>query len=206
MGCATLKKKGNIQIVGCENKKGYVTRSPSSTTPKMKYVRPKFARLTPSPTDDNSPDFNSTTVNPSETESGDTIVITVSIVVPTSFVILRGSLIYLQYRYGGGWRCGCLPYRRRVNNKFKNSNEDISVSYQMESDLQQPQSSCEFQNGAENKTVENIGPMDHVNLNHPQTYNQLFEFCPKRTEENLKNLSKRFQKSGKFSKPTVYEV
>ena len=92
-----------------------------------------------------------------------------------------------------------------MNNKLKNSNEDISDSSQMESELQLPQS-YEFQNGPENKTVENIGPIDHDDLNHPQTYNELFKFCPKRAEENLKNLSKRFQKSGKFSKPPVYEV
>ena len=206
MGCATLKNIGKIQIVGCENKREYATRSPPSTTPKLKYKAPKFAKLTPSPREDNSTDFNSTTVNPLESESTDTTVITVSVVVPASFVILGGSLIYLQYRWGGGLRCGCVPYRRRMNNKLKNSNEDISDSNQMESELHQPLSTCEFQIDAESKTVENIGPMNHGHLDHLQGYNELFKFCPKRTEENLKNLSKRFQKSGKFSKPTVYEV
>ena len=132
MGCATLKNTGKIQIVGCDNKIGYATRTPSSTTPKMKYRRPKFSKLTPLPEADNSTDFNSTTDNPSENESADTTVITVSLVVPASFLILGGSLIYVQYRWGVGLRCGSIPYRRRMNNKLKNSNEDISDSSQME--------------------------------------------------------------------------
>ena len=201
MGCATLRNTGKIQIVGCDTKRGYATRSSSTTTPKLNYRRPKLGRLTPSPRDDNSTEFNSTTVNPSETESADTTVITVSVMVPASFVLLGGSLIYLQYRWGGGLRCGCIPYRRRMNYKFKNSNEDISDCNQMESELHQPESTYEFQN--ENKSVENIGPIHHDHLDHPLEYNELFQFCPKRTEQNL---SKRSQKSGKFSKPPVYEV
>ena len=43
---------------------------------------------------------------------------------PTSFVILSGCMIYIQYRHRTGWKFGCIPYRRRLN-KLRDSNDDL---------------------------------------------------------------------------------
>ena len=182
MGCATLKNRGQLKIIGYD-KKGYATRLPSSTTPKMKYGIPKFPRITSSPSPrDNSTDFNSTTANQSETQSANNAVITISIVVPVCFMILGGSLIFLQYRYGTGFRCGCIPYRRRMD-KLKNSNEDVSNSNQMESEGSQAQ--CTSGTQTEQHEIENIGPAE-PHYTEKEKEKNVFNFCKKRTLENIK--------------------
>ena len=69
-------------------------------------------------------------------------------VLPTSFVILSGCMIYIQYRHRSGWKSGCIPYRR-VNN-LRDSNDDLHKQESTSVDTTQ-----EELNAHDN--VENIG-------------------------------------------------
>ena len=44
-------------------------------------------------------------------------------VLPTSFVILSGCMIYIQHRHRRGWKFGCVPYRRVK--KLRDFNDDL---------------------------------------------------------------------------------
>ena len=45
-------------------------------------------------------------------------------VVPVTFVILSGCLIYIQYRQRTRWKFGCVPYRRA--NILRTSQENLN--------------------------------------------------------------------------------
>ena len=69
-------------------------------------------------------------------------------VVPVTFVILSGYLIYVQYRQRTGWKFGCVPYRRA--NKLRTSQENINDEGSMSVDSTQEEL---------NAHIENIGPL-----------------------------------------------
>ena len=66
-------------------------------------------------------------------------------VVPVTFVILSGCLIYVQYRQRTGWKFGCVPYRRE---KKENINDEGSSCV----DTTQEELNA-------NDKIENIGPL-----------------------------------------------
>ena len=71
-------------------------------------------------------------------------------VVPVTFVILSGCLIFVQYRERTGWKFGCVPYRRA--NKLRTSQENLNDEG----------SSCVDTTKEElnaNDKIENIGPL-----------------------------------------------
>ena len=70
-------------------------------------------------------------------------------VVPASFVILSGCLIYIQYRQRTGWKFGCIPYRRanKLRTSQENLNDEVHVWILPKRKLNA------------NDTIENIGPL-----------------------------------------------
>ena len=73
-------------------------------------------------------------------------------VVPATFVILYGCLIYVQYRQRTGWKFRCIPYRRL--NKLETSQENLNDKRYISVDSTQ-----EGLNAHEE--IENIGPLSH---------------------------------------------
>ena len=71
-------------------------------------------------------------------------------VVPVTFVILSGCLIYVQYRQRTGWKFGCVPYRRA--NKLRTSHENWNDEGSTCVDTTQEELNA-------NDKVENIGPL-----------------------------------------------
>ena len=68
-------------------------------------------------------------------------------VVPVTFVMLSGCLIYVQYRQRTGWKFGCIPYRRA--NKLRTSQENLNEG----------STSVDSTQEELNAHIENIGPL-----------------------------------------------
>ena len=91
-------------------------------------------------------------------------------VLPTSFVILSGCMIYIQYRHRTGWKFGCIPYRRV--NKLRDSNDDLHQQESTSVDTTQ-----EELNSHDN--VENIGAFNTLTNPPPFENVDLFAFTDK---------------------------
>ena len=72
--------------------------------------------------------------------------------VPVTFVILSGCLIYVQYRQRTGWKFGCVPYRR--TNKLRTSQENVSDQGCVSVDTTQEELNT-------HEEIENIGSLSH---------------------------------------------
>ena len=91
-------------------------------------------------------------------------------VLPTSFVILSGCMIYIQYRHRTGWKFGCIPYGRV--NKLRDSNDDLHQQESTSVDTTQ-----EELNAHDN--VENIGAINTLTNPPPFENVDLFAFTDK---------------------------
>ena len=76
-------------------------------------------------------------------------------VVPASFVILSGCLIYVQYRQRTGWKFECIHYRRA--NKLRTSQENLNDEGSSCVDTTQEELNA-------HEEIENIGPL--INSTH----------------------------------------
>ena len=82
-------------------------------------------------------------------------------VVPGTFVILSGCLIYVQYRQRTGWKFGYVPYRRA--NKLRTSQENLNKQGCISVDTTQEELNT-------HNKIENIGllinftPLEDVDL------------------------------------------
>lgn len=59
--------------------------------------------------------------------NGFPLTTTLSVIIPVGVALIGGTIIFIQYRRGRGWKCGILPYRRG-NDRLRNSDENISNS------------------------------------------------------------------------------
>ena len=91
-------------------------------------------------------------------------------VLPTSFVILSGCMIYIQYRHRTGWKFGCIPYRRV--DKLRDSNDDLHEQESTSLDTTQKELN-------EHDNVGNIGAFNTLTNPPPFENVDLFAFTDK---------------------------
>lgn len=104
-----------------------------------------------------------------------------SIVIPTTFVILGGALVYIQYRKRSGFKRGIIPCRRQATSKFKNSDESLT----------------EFDNSSpvtpvRSPSIETIGVMNPL-VKASETFEvDLFAFSSDITRKTLERKTTRY--------------
>ena len=113
-------------------------------------------------------------------------------VVPVTFVMLSGCLIYvdLQYRQRTGWKFGCIPYRRA--NKLRTSQENLNDEGSTCVDSTQEELNA-------NDKIENIGPL--INST-PLEHVDLFAF----TDNNPLGSPFRDRNIARTSRPQIHVV
>ena len=82
---------------------------------------------------------------------------------PTSFVILSGCMIYIQYRHRTGWKFGCILYRRRLN-KLRDSNDDLHESTSVDTTLDELNAHDNVENIGVFNALTNPPPFEDVDL------------------------------------------
>ena len=99
-------------------------------------------------------------------------------VIPASFVLLGGAIIYVQYRQRTGFKCGIIPYRKHQVPKFKTSDESLVLS----DSITQTTSTTLSKNYP---LIENIGAMNSLVTPSETIEVDLFAFSSEITRKSL---------------------